>query len=48
MPLIIKDEYPETLFRKDGKRLDGRDVNELSPIKMDVGVIKNADGSAYL
>jgi len=48
MPLIIKDEYPETLFRKDGKRLDGRDVNELRPIKMEVGVIKNADGSAYL
>ncbi|KKK44169.1 hypothetical protein LCGC14_1159820 [marine sediment metagenome] len=48
MPLIIKDEYPEKLFREDGKRLDGRDVNELRPIKMEVGVIKNADGSAYL
>ncbi|KKK46414.1 hypothetical protein LCGC14_1140390 [marine sediment metagenome] len=48
MPLIIKDEYPEKLFRKDGKRLDGRDLNELRPIKMEVGVIKNADGSAYL
>lgn len=48
MPLIIKDEYPEKLFRKDGKRLDGREINELRPIKMDVGVIKNADGSAYL
>ena len=48
MPLIIKDEYPEELFRKDGKRLDGRDVDELRPIKMEVGVIKNADGSAYL
>ncbi|MFX1302733.1 MAG: exosome complex exonuclease Rrp41 [Promethearchaeota archaeon] len=48
MPLIIKDEYPETLFRKDGKRLDGRDNNELRPIKMEVGIIKNADGSAYL
>ncbi len=48
MPLIIKDEYPETLFRKDGKRLDGREFNELRPIKMEVGVIKNADGSAYL
>ncbi|MFW9988839.1 MAG: exosome complex exonuclease Rrp41 [Candidatus Odinarchaeota archaeon] len=45
---MIKDEYPENLFRKDGKRLDGRDVNELRPIKMEVGVIKNADGSAYL
>ncbi|MHA1987649.1 MAG: exosome complex exonuclease Rrp41 [Promethearchaeota archaeon] len=48
MPLIIKDEYPEKLFRKDGKRLDGRDIDELRPIKMEVGVIKNADGSAYL
>ena len=48
MPLIIKDEYPEKLFREDGKRLDGRDVNEIRPIKMEVGVIKSADGSAYL
>jgi len=48
MPLIIKDEYPEKLFREDGKRLDGRDIDELRPIKMEVGVIKNADGSAYL
>ncbi len=48
MPLIIKDEYPEKLFREDGKRLDGREQNELRPIKMEVGVIKNADGSAYL
>jgi exosome complex component RRP41 len=48
MPLIIKDEYPEKLFRKDGKRLDGRDLEELRPIKMEVGVIKNADGSGYL
>ncbi|MFX1567253.1 MAG: exosome complex exonuclease Rrp41 [Promethearchaeota archaeon] len=48
MPLIIKDEYPEKLFRKDGKRLDGRTEKELRPIKMEVGVIQNADGSAYL
>ena len=48
MPLVIKDIYPEKLFRKDGKRLDGRDLEELRPIKMEVGVIKNADGSAYL
>ena len=48
MPLIIKDDYPEKLFREDGKRLDGRDINELRPIKMEVGVIENADGSAYL
>ncbi|MFX1495244.1 MAG: exosome complex exonuclease Rrp41 [Promethearchaeota archaeon] len=48
MTLLIKDEYPEKLFREDGKRLDGRDVKELRPIKLEVGVINNADGSAYL
>lgn len=48
MPLIINDEYPEKLFREDGKRLDGRDKHELRPIKMEVGVLENADGSAYL
>jgi exosome complex component RRP41 len=48
MPLIINDVYPEKLLREDGKRLDGREKNELRPIKMEVGVISNADGSAYL
>ncbi len=48
MVLLIKDEYPEKLFREDGKRLDGRDKHELRPIKMEVGLLKNADGSAYL
>ena len=48
MPLIINDEYPEKLFREDGKRLDGRDKHEIRPIKMEVGVLENADGSAYL
>jgi exosome complex component RRP41 len=33
---------------KDGKRLDGRAFNELRPIKIEAGVIKNAEGSAYL
>jgi exosome complex component RRP41 len=32
----------------DGKRLDGRGFDELRPIKMEVGVLKRADGSAYL
>lgn len=48
MPLIINDVYPEKLFREDGKRLDGRENKELRPIKMEVGVLSNADGSAYL
>ena len=32
----------------NGKRLDGRDFGELRPIKIEAGVLKNADGSAYL
>ncbi|MDD3083754.1 MAG: exosome complex exonuclease Rrp41 [Candidatus ainarchaeum sp.] len=35
-------------YKKDKKRLDGRKMDELRPIKIDVGVIPNADGSAYL
>ena len=31
-----------------GKRLDGRKVDELRPIKIQAGVIPRADGSAYL
>jgi exosome complex component RRP41 len=32
----------------NGKRLDGRGFDELRPIKMEIGVLKRADGSAYL
>jgi len=32
----------------DGKRLDGRDFEELRPIKIEAGVLKRADGSCYL
>ena len=33
---------------KKGIRLDGRKVDELRPVKMEVGVLPNADGSSYL
>ncbi|MHB8603984.1 MAG: exosome complex exonuclease Rrp41 [Thermoplasmatota archaeon] len=33
---------------KDGRRMDGRRPNELRPIKIEAGVLKRADGSAYL
>ena len=36
------------LIDDEGKRLDGRRWNELRPIKMEVGLLKNADGSAYI
>ncbi len=32
----------------NGKRLDGRDLDELRPIKMKVGNLKRADGSSYV
>jgi exosome complex component RRP41 len=38
----------KTLVDKKGIRLDGRKVDELRPVKMEVGVLPNADGSAYL
>ena len=42
----MSDE-PES-FIKDGIRLDGRRVDELRPLKIEVGVLKRADGSCYL
>jgi len=39
-------EKPKLII--DGKRLDGRGFDELRPIKIESGVLKNADGSAYL
>ncbi|MCS7116464.1 MAG: exosome complex exonuclease Rrp41 [Nitrososphaerota archaeon] len=36
------------LIDENGLRVDGRRVNELRPIKIEVGVLKNADGSASI
>ncbi len=42
------NEKPEKLIDKKGLRLDGRKPDELRPIKLKVGVISNANGSAYI
>ncbi len=42
------NKKPEKLIDKKGIRLDGRKLDELRPVKMEVGVLPNADGSAYL
>jgi exosome complex component RRP41 len=42
------NEKPEKLIDKKGLRLDGRKADELRPIKLEVGVLSNADGSAYI
>ena len=44
----MTNKKSEKLIDKKGIRLDGRKVDELRPVKMDVGVLPNADGSAYL
>lgn len=38
---------PES-FLKDGKRLDGRALDEARPMEIEAGVIENADGSALV
>lgn len=35
-------------FIVDGKRLDGRKIDELRPMKIEANVLKRADGSCYL
>lgn len=36
------------LLNEEGLRVDGRKLDELRPIEIKVGVLKNADGSAYI
>jgi exosome complex component RRP41 len=43
----MKVGKPEKLIVK-GKRLDGRKPDEMRPIKMTAGILKRADGSAYV
>jgi exosome complex component RRP41 len=42
------NEKPDKLIDKKGIRLDGRKADELRSLKLQVGVIPNADGSAYI
>jgi len=37
-----------TLLDKDGIRCDGRKIDELRKISLQVGILKNANGSAYI
>ena len=46
--LLVPEPHDSVCFRKDGKRLDGRDVDEPRPFSCEVGVIKNAQGSAVV
>lgn len=43
-----EEPHDPVCFRPDGRRLDGRAVDELRPFECEVGVIKNAQGSALV
>lgn len=38
----------QKLINEEGLRVDGRRLDELRPIRMEVGLLANADGSAYI
>ena len=42
------NEKPEKLIDKKGLRLDSRKHDQLRQVKLEVGVLPNADGSAYI
>jgi len=44
----MSQKKPEQLIDENDVRLDGRKLNEMRPIKIEVGVLGNADGSAYI
>ncbi len=41
-------KQPEKLIDDKGLRIDGRRLDQLRPIKLEVGVLDKADGSAYI
>jgi exosome complex component RRP41 len=45
---MVKNLEGKPLINEAGIRLDGRRLDELRPIKIDVHVLKRADGSAYI
>jgi exosome complex component RRP41 len=36
------------LIDENGRRVDGRTPEEMRPLKIEAGVLKRADGSAYV
>jgi len=48
MGILVPEPHDPVLYREDGKRLDGRAVDEIRPFSCKTGVIKNAQGSAFV
>ncbi len=47
MPLM-PEKLPDKIFREDGLRLDGRTPDQLRDLRIEIGVLKTADGSAMV
>jgi exosome complex component RRP41 len=45
---LPEPKQPEKLIDDKGLRIDGRRLDQLRPIKLEVGVLDKADGSAYI
>ncbi len=45
---MSKKKKTEKLIDKKGIRIDGRELNKLRPMKLEVGILDNANGSAYI
>lgn len=45
---MVQTQPPTKLINEKGKRIDGRAPEELRPIKLEVGALENAAGSAYI
>ena len=41
-------KQPEKLIDENGLRIDGRRLDQLRPLKLEVGLLDKADGSAYI
>lgn len=41
-------KQPEKLIDEKGVRIDGRRLDQMRPVKLEVGVLDKADGSAYI
>lgn len=48
MMSLLKQSIPTRLIDDNGIRTDGRKLDELRPIKLEIGTLKRADGSAYI
>ncbi len=44
----MSQKKPEKLIDEKNIRLDGRKLTEMRPVKIEVGILGNADGSAYI